>query len=66
MRYVQLWKRCRRALLLLAMVSALMLPAHASDEQSLSDARAPKGEYTATLEDMSVKRLCVWIPRRAR
>ena len=57
MRYVQLWKRCRRVLLLLAMASALMLPAYASEEQSLSDARAPKGEYTATLEEMAVKRL---------
>ena len=46
-----------RSLTLLALISALLLPAYASDELSLSDARAPKGEYTATLEEMAVKRL---------
>ena len=52
-----LWKIISRSLTLLALISALLLPAYASDELSLSDARAPKGEYTATLEEMAVKRL---------
>ena len=46
-----------RSLTLLALISALLLPAYASDELSLSDARTPKGEYTATLEELAVKRL---------
>ena len=35
-----------RSLTLLALISALLLPAYASDDLSLSDARTPTGEYT--------------------
>ena len=46
-----------RVITLFALLVALALPAYAADELRLSDMRAPKGEYTATLEEMAVKRL---------
>ena len=46
-----------RVIMLFTLLVALAIPVYAADELSLSDVRAPKGEYTATLEEMAVKRL---------
>ncbi len=46
-----------RVILPLVMMAALLIPASAADYPSYSDARAPLGGYTATLEQMAAKRL---------
>lgn len=49
-----------RILTLFALMSALLLPAHAADELTFSDKRVPNGEYTATLDQMALRRLSAY------
>ena len=48
------------AMALLILTEALLSPAYAAEEQRFSAARSPCGDYTATLEEMAVRRLSVY------
>lgn len=54
------WKTIRRVVPMLILTAVLLVPAYAAEDIKLSDARAPRGNYTATLEEMAAKRLSVY------